>query len=429
MADFRDYRKGDSNLKTKSKTKERLSSSNVQGLVYLVLGISLLFICASFFGFFWGRKPALFDDEHPLDNALWGNLGDFVGGLLGAILAAFSFYMMFRALEEQRKLTDKTNDIQEASQELHRFNSMFFELLGLYHRQVESLDKGLKGRGFFDENMKRLQKDFHEYSSFGRGWRYAKEKYLKFYLENASSVAPVFRTLYRLFYLIDNARIDEKQKHDYAKTVRAQLSEGELFFLRYNCVVEYGAKFADLINKYRITKHLPFLSLLENTQLREKVNSPAAPASGLALNMLIYSLWKEIYDRLTGKIEAKDEYELYRKNARYRLEFVVRDRRVAVVRLSVDSSRRNNTPVLKCIDDIVDSGLTQRLLNDFVREVFIYSSSRLYNDLPDIRIGDSTQIIDNGKVKVYSCYVAKREGILRVSHPDLDEYYGIKENE
>lgn len=96
----------------------------------------------------------LFNSRHPIDNALWGNLGDFVGGLLGAVLAALSFYMMFRTMEEQRKLTDKTNGIQEASQELHRFNSMFFELLGLYHRQVEKLNIGENGNSFFDENMK-----------------------------------------------------------------------------------------------------------------------------------------------------------------------------------------------------------------------------------------------------------------------------------
>lgn len=393
--------------------------------VYLVCFFCLLLVGFSAVVFFWGRIPVLFNSRHPIDNALWGNLGDFVGGLLGAVLAALSFYMMFRTMEEQRKLTDKTNGIQEASQELHRFNSMFFELLGLYHRQVEKLNIGENGNSFFDENMKRLQDDFHEYTSFGRGWRYAKDRYLRFYLENATSVAPVFRTLYRLFYLIDNAPIDNKRKHDFAKTVRAQLSEGELFFLRYNCLVGYGHKFADLINKYRITKHLPFLSLLENTPLRNRVRKSASPSNGLALNLLIYSLWKEIYDRLTGKIESTGEYELFQRNARYCLEFAVRGRWMVAVRLRVDQQRLNKTPALKCMDDIVDSGMASRLLNDFLKEVFIYSSSRAYNDLTDTRIGDSVKYGAKGEVVTYSCYAAKRDGILRVSHPDWDEYYGI----
>lgn len=98
---------------------------------------------------------------------------------------------------------------------------------------------------------------------------------------------------------------------------------------------------------------------------------------------------------------------------------------MVAVRLRVDQQRLNKTPALKCMDDIVDSGMASRLLNDFLKEVFIYSSSRAYNDLSDTRIGESVKYEEGGNVVTYSCYAAKRDGILRVSHPDWDEYYGI----
>lgn len=401
--------------------------------VLIIVCGCVLFIMLSAIAFFWGHERFKFNEGYTLDNDLWGTLGDFVGGILGTILAIISFLMMYWTLKAQRELTSQSNLLQERIQrylnkealrqaELQRFNDLFFELLALYHRQKSELDQTYdNGSSFFDIQMKIMQDDFKEYVTFGRAWRYAKDKYAAFYLENASRIAPLFRTLYRLFSLIDSAPIDNDKKLDYAKTVRAQLSEGELFFLRYNCLSGYGRNFTDLVNKYRILKHLPFISLLENTTLRNGLTKSNSN-QGLALNWLVYSLWKEIYNRIVGKTSASGHLEEFQSNSKYRLSFAVRDAKTVIVKLEIDKNHRNNTPALRCLDSL-SIDMVEKLLYDFLREMFLFSNSKAYNNEEMIDL-KTKRVAALPKVTIWS--VANiREGQLRVSHPAWDAYYGI----
>ena len=431
---------------------ERSSSDNVweapaigKTTINIVVFGTLVFVVVAAIAFFWRRDCFKFGEGYVLDNDLWGTLGDFVGGVLGAVLAALSCLMMYWTLKAQRELTSQTNQLQERLQrdlnaqaanlqtdlsekainqaELQRFNDLFFELLSLYHRQKNDLDCIYdEGIGFFDVQMAKMQDDFKEYVTFGRAWRYAADKYTAFYFENASKIAPLFRTLYRLFLIIDNAPIENDRKLDYAKTVRAQLSEGELFFLRYNCLSGYGRKFTNLINKYRIIKHLPFLSLLENTPLRNKLVSSHQPNQGLALNWLIYSLWKEIYNRLVVKTEASGLLENFQNNMKYSLSFAVRERKTVIVKLEIDKRHKNNTPALRCLDRL-SIDMIEKMLYDFLRELFIFSNSKVYNDEKLITFKTKRKDTPQ-KEEIWS--IAKiNEGNLRVSHPEWDSYYGI----
>lgn len=392
-----------------------------------------LFIIISAIAFFWRHDFFKFGEEYTLDNSLLGTLVDFVGGILGTILAIISFLMMYWTLKAQRELTLQTNQFQKKLQidlnkealrqaELQRFNDLFFELLTLYHRQKRELDQIYdNGHSYFDIQMKFMQDDFKEYVTFGRGWRYAKEKYEVFYLENASKIGPLFRTLYRLFSLTDSAPIDNDKKLDYAKTVRAQLSEGELFFLRYNCISGYGRNFLDLLNKYRVCKHLPFLSLLENTSLRNKLTKSHSN-QGLALNWIVYSLWKEIYNRIVGKTQATGRMEYFQSNSKYKLSFAVTDPKQVIVKLEIDKKHRNNTPALRCLDSLSIDEM-KKLLYDFLREVFLFSNSKAYNDEEMMEFKTKCEIKPD-KETIWSIARIK-DGKLRVSHPAWDSYYGI----
>lgn len=389
-------------------------------------------ICAAvvifgFIAFFWRRDIFKFGSGYVLDNELWGTLGDFIGGVLGSFLAALSFLMMYWTLKAQRELALKTDNLQsKLSQnainqaELQRFNDLYFELLSLYHKQVKELNN-INNNNFFNSKMKEMQDRFKDYASFGIGWRFAKEKYLNFYLENSGKLAPVFRTLYRLYCLVDTANINNEDKLEYAKTVRAQLSEGELFFLRYNCLTIYGQNFTNLINKYRITKHLPFLSLLENTALRKKVSTMTG-ASGLAINSLTYSIWKEIYNRIVNKKEQEQSFVVLYENKKYRLSILVNAQTKIILQLIISKTYHNNTPALRCLDNLqVD--LIQKLLFDLLREMILFSNSKTYTENHKISF-DSKRKDTTDTITIFS--IAKiREGRIRVSHPDWDKYYGI----
>lgn len=100
--------------------------------------------------------------------------------------------------------------------------------------------------------------------SFMKRKKQADALYVSFYLEYKNQIAHYFRTLYRIFCFIDNSALTECDKVEYAKIMRTQLSESELFFLYYNAFSPYGQSFQKIINKYNLIKHLPFLEKLES---------------------------------------------------------------------------------------------------------------------------------------------------------------------
>lgn len=79
-------------------------------------------------------------------------------------------------------------------------------------------------------------------------------RYLEIYKILESEISAYFRITYRIFRLIDAAEIDNKML--YAKTIRAQLSNGELIFIFYNCLSDEGKKMKEYIIKYHLLKHL-----------------------------------------------------------------------------------------------------------------------------------------------------------------------------
>jgi hypothetical protein len=190
---------------------------------------------------------------------------------------------------------------------------MFYELLRLYREQFEELSN--KG-GFFEDQKKKMQYNFkrkmndelekvvekkitedriikrlydryksknESYDKFKKvvysyllkknssifnrsNLKISSKLYMEFYVKHREEIAPYFRILYRILDLIDTSPLledAEKDKKTYAKILRGQLTENELFFIRYNAMSIYGRNFVEYINKYRILKHLPVLELLE----------------------------------------------------------------------------------------------------------------------------------------------------------------------
>ncbi|MBY8963677.1 hypothetical protein KJK34_13020 [Flavobacterium sp. D11R37] len=90
-----------------------------------------------------------------------------------------------------------------------------------------------------------------------------------------------FRNLYRLIKLIDEKKFSEdfesdyEIKYSYTSIIRSQLSDGELGWLFFNCLSEYGStKFKPLIEKYSLLKNLKKSDNVIN--FYKKLYSPSA---------------------------------------------------------------------------------------------------------------------------------------------------------
>lgn len=303
-----------------------LGEKHLNYLLIIGIAISSVTIVVLIIIFAW-HQPFNTAKGYVINHELLGTYGDFFGGVIGTFFAILAALLMFSTLKSQRELTAESNRVQKEisdaaieSQEnlaaiqskeasLQRFNSLFFELLSLFRSQRNELNISISKDGtpknYFDTKMKELYDSFEPSSSYGKTANKAARNYLKLYLKHASELAPVFRSLYRLMDLIDNAKIDQDEKRQYAKIVRAQLGEGELFLLRYNATTEYGKKFIRYITKYNLLKHLPAMSLLEFKKYRNLMDKEGDKRS-MAINMHIQKLRKAMYKRTIYRNDYDD---------------------------------------------------------------------------------------------------------------------------
>lgn len=247
-----------------------------------------------------------------IDEAIIGQFGDFVGGVIGCIIAFIGIILYYEALKAQRedikisrelleteinafnqqvkefKLqteelseTRKIYEEQNKTMKRQRFENTFFNMLSLQQEIVANLSIEWKEREWYElegqwkervinnkgrEVFEKIYEGINVqpiYMPIGikKIVNQEIENYNK-YRELISRFDHYFRHLYRIFKYIDKTDlIDEKERYDYASIVRSQLSDYELVMLFYNCLAQKDNgkeenKFKPLIEKYAIFNNL-----------------------------------------------------------------------------------------------------------------------------------------------------------------------------
>lgn len=208
------------NNSERSQSNKKLSLLNLEekdydGLLKIGILVSCIAIVVLLIVFVW-NQPFSAGEDYVVNHELLGTYGDFFGGVIGTFFAILTAILMFSTLKSQRELTKDSNKVQTNISELQRFNSLFFELLSLFRSQRDELNNLISENGtpknYFDTKMKELYDSFEPSTSYGKTAKKAVREYLNFYLEHASELAPIFRSLYRLMDLIDNSEIDKDKK-------------------------------------------------------------------------------------------------------------------------------------------------------------------------------------------------------------------------
>ena len=208
----------------------------------------------------------------PLATDIVGQYGDFVGGVVGTLLSVVLLYSTFRS---QIKEFDKNSKVFVKQQ----FNTTFFHLLDQYNSIIYALEYHdnqddnpiiYKGKEALHYYLIDTQKAY-ESDSTNKGRKIAIEYYLNFYSSHKDIMPIYFRTLYRIFDLLESTDIDKKDKAKYTKIIRAQLTDAELVFLRYNTMTVMGRNMAKMIIDYNLLKHIQPLDLLEYDEWRKQL--------------------------------------------------------------------------------------------------------------------------------------------------------------
>lgn len=217
----------------------------------------------------------MFDWNASVNNELLGTLGDFVGGILGTLIAIYSIAMLVKTLNAQidsnanMKITNdnviETNNAQIKLSVQQLFDNKFQVFFAQYKDIITAYVEGsLTGR----QALESLVASFIA-APFSNKLVYKKRviasvrEFEAFYAGNREQLAVHFRELYQLARLVAESDIDEEDRVLYAKCIRGQLSDGELVILRYNCITDNGYAMRRFVNHFNLLKNLPLMSLFE----------------------------------------------------------------------------------------------------------------------------------------------------------------------
>lgn len=365
-----------------------------------------------------------------------GTYGDFIGGVLGTLVALYSAYFLVRTLVIQLSVnrdamnTNKniiaTNNTTIYQTNLQIFDNKFcayfdnYKLAKLNYRyetifthkkkkiicnkcnQIIEIEDILTLSG--SEAIDHIAHEFSTSNYSDRRTYLSRVKsatnhFDELYAKHRREMSVHFRNLYLLAKFIgetDNVdedgtwKIKESDRVEYAKSIRGQLSEGEMILLRYNCLTNRGVKMCPFVNQFNLIKHLPLMSLLEFRVHRSKLNS-TREANTLDSHFI------ELRKRLKEYIgyAANPENSSWNFSVKYSITMDLSDDKkqftLTVIRKQTrPATGSDGTPAIeKALNRFASMPEIRELYKDFIREALIVSNFYLYNGKENTTVNGS----------------------------------------
>lgn len=373
-----------------------------------IIGGSVVIAVIILILFLWNQN---YDSKLPIDTGLFGTYGDFIGGVLGTVIALYTAFLLVKTFLNQININrdiERTNaSVVEANNsiiranvkaeaashrqfyqsELQLFDSKFRSFLYAYQNAINHYTNGVSnGRIAFEEiALSFVNQDFNNNNDYKRRSNSATDEYLMFYAEHQTMLSVHLRMLYLLVSLISKSKLTDEDKVQYAKLVRGQMSNMEMLIERYNCLSTYGEKMQKYCNQYNLIKHLPVLSLLEFKSYKNTivgyVDEEDTEKKLSGLNTMFILLRKKATRILDEEDETFDEYKTSHS---YSIELSCLDnlkRFVLVVHKDKTAVRRGGgiriSPEERALDSLDDQIVA--LFRDYLYELFIVSNFDMYN--------------------------------------------------
>lgn len=387
---------------------------------WVYIAMTLIFFVIFMIVFKWQHACYWFNEDYIVNHELLGTFGDFIGGVLGTLLAMVSIILLIRTFNQQRYATNDSIKLTENQ----RFNNLFFELLRLYQDEIRRLRVdnnnctndilATSGKDFFDYYMQKLQNDFAQQTTFDQSQDEALKVYMDFYIQYRTKLSIYYRTLYRIYDLLDNATtIEETSKKNYLKIIRAQLTESELFFLRYNAMGFYGAKFTTYINRYNVLKHLPILDLLEFRNWSKTLSA----TEKIGINIIFNYIESIVCDKIKRNQSGDGIIELP-DSCKYKIRAVIDQNCSRMTILCFIHENATNDAIEYEGFNKLSYSQIRDLLDCFLKEIFVYKTFKEINTIEDLSFF-STIIDRKDNVKcIVSSVTTQNQSRIRIRPED-----------
>lgn len=268
-------------------------------IITVGLIISLIGSLFMVYLFVWHQRDV--GRDLAMDTDAVGNYGSFVGGVVGTILSILLLYLTFRLQRE-----DSENNSRVYENQI--LNDEFFHLLELYKDIAERFEyynptSGIynKGKDALKSYLEQMYANYDENTQFNQRRKVAQFEYMDVMHTHYETAAVYYRTIYRIFQIIDEAKCEEEKKVEYAKIMRAQLTSAELVMLRYNAMTLYGVNSKRYFNAYNVLKHIQPFDLLELKKWKQKLNAQEVSLANMTLQNLRF-LAKDLLTEKSDKL-------------------------------------------------------------------------------------------------------------------------------
>lgn len=354
-----------------------------------------------------------------------GTYGDFIGGVLGTLIALYSAYLLVRTLGNQlivnsdvmdtNKNNIKTNNKTIYQSFIQIFDNKFNTLFDIYIQSKQNyqckeivtrkriIETGDVKKDILIKEMvafhgaEALDKLAVEFSNIkysdSRTYlsrvKSATNTFEEFYSAHRREMSVHFRNLYLLSKFVaetdnvdeeGNVKLTEVDRVEYAKSIRGQLSDGEMLLLRYNCLTSRGEKMQTFVNQFNLIKHLPVMSLLEFRKHRKHLDSDRHAST---LDTHYIELKKRVKEYIgfaaneqTSRWDFSEKYTIVMELSTDRSQFKLTINRKKNRRGTGSDGTPSIEKALNCFTNIVD---IRELYKDFIREALLVSNFYLYN--------------------------------------------------
>ena len=394
-----------SGMNEENVNKEQLEERyNPRPLILVAVFLAIL-------GFFFFISHRYFSLAKPIDGSVWGEFGDFVGGVIGTIIAYISIRLLVATLNTQALgniIAKETADRSLYETKLQRLNANFQMMLEQYRKTLDKFnanDRNQNAPKGLDYLKKRMAGIYNRYNCNDENYRVRNADAIKafngFYIANRAVASVYFRIIYRLLELIFTSPIESEDQAVFAKMLRCQLSEEELFFIRYNAMTPNGANMRKYLNQFNMMKHLPELSILE-FKCRDKQGLQPKDKSQMISSLI--GLRKDLIKRdkyapnhpITPLLSNYDMNSVMSED-RHRFEFII-----ARPSVNLPADLNQNESFNKLTFEELKS-----FMCDFITELFTCYNFCEYQSATDIDLNDES-IAENG-VDTIKITVSPRE--------------------
>lgn len=228
------------------------------------------------------RYVKAFGSEASKTQEIWGQFGDFVGGIVNPVVGLVTIVLLILTLQSQRKELQEQRSqaaVQGFEQTLNSWMSHYREavyqtdylkqdgvdktrLVGLraleavvWSNKAPTMDEIVKSISppsySLDSPMQAMLRESGIASKPSSWWA-------SVYKDNEPHLAMLLRTLYTLIrWVDDHEALSWRQKWEYVSIIRARLSTPELIMLFFNETTNRGKRFTAYVDRYALLDNLP----------------------------------------------------------------------------------------------------------------------------------------------------------------------------